>query len=701
MSNPKSLQVLIAEDDYLVGARIKQMVETIRHTVVGQAINGREAVEMTIAIQPDVVLMDIDMPELDGLEATQLIQEQCPTPVIVLTAYQTPELIERASGAGVGAYLLKPPMASEMERAFAIAMARFRDLMKLRRLNAELQAEILARKQSEEALRKSQALLRATGRIAHVGGWEFDVETREQDWIEEVYRSFMKHLPAAAFIENRDGHLVYANEHFAKIAGRELQDLIGRESHEFIPPDLVGEFQKENRSVLSEGRTLEIEHTFPGPLGPTHWLTYKFPIYRGEHPTFVGAVSLEITKRVRVEEALRESKHRLEETLAELKATQQQVLQQERLAAVGQLAAGIAHDFNNLLTSVIGSAELLQLNPDIAESAREDLARIVQQGQRGAHLVRQILDFARKTIRQPQSLDLVPLVKEATRFLARTVSENIHILLEVEADKLLIKGDPTQLQQMLTNLAVNARDAMPTGGTLRICLSRLILMPDQELPYPELTPGAWGVLSVSDTGVGIPAERLPHIFEPFFTTKGPGKRTGLGLAQVHGIVKQHEGHIDVTSQTRGGTTFTIYLPLRTTESFSSQKAPKELPRGVGQTILLVEDEREVLAINQTLLEHLGYRVLAATNSRQALALYTAHRNEIALVLTDMVMPEMNGLALMHFLKKHDPEVKVLMMTGYPSQSEEAKEMLAHGIIDWLQKPLTLTQLAQVVSRALQ
>ena len=387
--------------------------------------------------------------------------------------------------------------------------------------------------------------------------------------------------------------------------------------------------------------------------------------------------------------------------VTEEREVQQRIQQQERLAAVGQLAAGIAHDFNNLLTSIVGFAELLRMRADMPESAKRDLARIVGQGQRAAHLIRQILDFSRRSIIQQRPLDLVPFLKEATRFLERTIPESIHIVLEVAPGRYLVNADPTQIQQVLTNLAVNARHAMPTGGELRLRLSRLPLKAGKRAPFPGMRPGEWIALSVSDTGVGISPEVLPHIFEPFFTTREVGEGTGLGLAQVYGIVKQHDGYIDVESQAGKGTTVVIYLPpLAVWEEAPEEKVPTEIPRGHGQTVLLVEDEPEVLETARAMLKHLGYRVLTAANGQQALEVHAEHKHQIALVLSDMVMPKMGGLELYRLLRRRDPAIKMVMVTGYPL-GEEAKSPLPRGILGWVEKPFMVENLAQVLHQALE
>lgn len=380
---------------------------------------------------------------------------------------------------------------------------------------------------------------------------------------------------------------------------------------------------------------------------------------------------------------------------------QKRVQQQERMAAIGQLAAGIAHDFNNILTSMIGYAELVQLESTLTEAVHGDLQRITQQGQRAAYLIRQILDFSSQTISEKKPLDLALFLKETVKLLERTIPEYIDISLEAEPDEYTVTADLTQIQQVLTNLAVNARDAMPTGGAMHFHLSRLTAASKSGLPFPEMAPGDWIILTVADTGTGIPSEIQDQIFEPFFTTKEVGKGTGLGLAQVYGIVQQHGGYIQVQSRLGAGTTFSLYFPAHHAAPSGPTLEPSNriLPRGQGETLLVVEDDPAVVNVAQAMLTHLGYRVLTAANGYEALELYQQHQSKIALVLTDITMPQMGGVELAMTLRQKDPLLKIVALTGYPMEIG-SKEFLAQGILDWLPKPLKLNDLAQKINRLL-
>ena len=385
--------------------------------------------------------------------------------------------------------------------------------------------------------------------------------------------------------------------------------------------------------------------------------------------------------------------------VTEEQAVQEKVQRQDRLAAVGQLAAGIAHDFNNMLSVVMGTAQILQMRPDFPEAFKEDMNVVVAQGQRAAQLVRQILDFSRQTVAQRQAADLTPFLKETVKLLARTLPEHIRIVPEFGAGPYVVDANLTQLQQVITNLSVNARDAMPDGGNLRIGLSPLQVAEGKQPPVPGMAPGNWVVWTVLDTGTGMSPEVVARLYEPFFTTKAPGEGTGLGLAQVYGIVKQHKGFIDVASQPGAGTTFTIYLPQVVEEAKEKKAAEQAAPRGAGETILVVEDQEGVRKVVEGMLEGLGYRVITAGNGQEGLSAYDAHREQIGLVVTDMVMPQMGGLDLFAALKERNPDVRVVLMTGYASGGEGGA-LLPEDIAGLLSKPLSIEQVGQAVREAL-
>lgn len=384
------------------------------------------------------------------------------------------------------------------------------------------------------------------------------------------------------------------------------------------------------------------------------------------------------------------------EALEELKQTQEQLTQSQKMEAVGRLAGGIAHDFNNLLTVITGRAELLlsRLRPE--DRLRRDVELIQKTAQRAAGLVRQILAFSRKQVLQPEVLDLGVLVGNMGAILRRLIGEDIELVTQAAPDLGRVKADPGQLEQVILNLAVNARDAMPDGGRLTIEMVNVSLEQTYADRHVAVEPGSYVMLAVSDTGCGMDAETQSRIFEPFFTTKELGKGTGLGLSTVYGIVKQSGGNIWVYSEPGRGTAFKIYLPRvdETATSPESGAAPAATLRG-SATILLVEDEAELREIAREVLEASGYTVLEGRHGGEAILVSERHAGRIDLLVTDVVMPQMGGRALVERLAPLRPEMKVLYMSGYADQA-----IVHHGVLEpgtaLLQKPFTPDDLLRKV-----
>jgi len=969
----ENVRVLVAEDDYLVGTMTKGLLEETGYIVVGEAANGLEAVEMTQSLHPDVVLMDIKLPHMDGIEATRRIYESCPTPVVMLTAYDTLEMVEQASAAGAGAYLVKPPNVREMERAITIAIARFGDMMELRRLNAELRAEITERKEAEARIAHLNAVLRAIRNVNQLIAREKDldrllqgvceslIETRgyHNAWIalldeagglvtsaesglgedfsalveqlkrgeltacgqsalaqqnvvavkdplsactdcplaakyggrgamtvrlehggkvhgllavsvpaglvaDEEEHSLLKEVAGdiafalysveleeerrraeealrksearyRAVVEYQtdllsrfrpDGTLTFVNEAYCRYFGKQRDELIGSNIASYVLEEDREELADYLASFGPEKQVGRIEHRSVAAGGKIRWVQWiDRPIFdeRGDVIEY-QSVGRDITERKQAEDALRESEEKYRTILesiedgyyevdlagnlaffndslckmlgyspdemmglnnrefmgdetarpvyhtfnevyrtgkpakavdwalirkdgdrrlveisvslirnptgkptgfrgvardvTERKRAEERMQRQERLAAVGQLAGGIAHDFNNLLTTIMLYAQIPLGKRDLPPNLARAFETILSESHSAAELVQQILDFSRRSPIELHPMDLKSFIKEAVRVLERTIPESIHVLFEPGPEEYVVNADPTRVQQVLMNLAVNARDAMPGGGELRFELSRMQLKPDEEPPVAEMpllsSPpqagepalslskgiegGEWVCLAVSDTGTGIPPDVLDHIFEPFFTTKPEGRGTGLGLAQVYGIVAQHEGHIGVETEMGKGTIFRVYLPAYGMEAMEQVEEASAPPRGKGETILLVEDNEKLLEGGRGLLESLGYRALAAADGRKALEVYQT-AGEVDLVITDLVMPEMGGQQLVHELRQATPGLKALAITGYVMR-EDLEKLKDEGFLDVVYKPFDIDALARAVRRAL-
>jgi signal transduction histidine kinase/CheY-like chemotaxis protein len=377
------------------------------------------------------------------------------------------------------------------------------------------------------------------------------------------------------------------------------------------------------------------------------------------------------------------------------KKLEEQLIQSQKMEAVGRLAGGVAHDFNNLLMVILGHDEFLirKLHPD--DPLYRDAQAIQQAAERAAALTRQLLAFSRKQILQFRILNLNEVVEHVQGMLRRLIGEDIEMITVLDAALGNVKADPGQIEQVIMNLAINARDAMPRGGKLAISTANIEFPVPHYCKFETLPPGRYVMLSVSDTGVGLDAEMQAHVFEPFYTTKELGKGTGLGLSTVYGIAKQSEGCIDVDSQPGLGTTFKIYFP-RVEESMAAAAEPAPSSRLHGsETILVVEDSDMVRELITDALQMHGYKVLAARNGDEALRLFEQHQGPIHLMLTDVVMPKMSGQELFRRLAPLHPEMKVLYMSAYAEDVIGSREVLEQGI-NFIQKPFTLDMLLQTV-----
>jgi signal transduction histidine kinase/CheY-like chemotaxis protein len=386
------------------------------------------------------------------------------------------------------------------------------------------------------------------------------------------------------------------------------------------------------------------------------------------------------------------------ETEQTLHQAEEQLRHSQKLEAVGRLAGGIAHDFNNLLTAIIGYSELIEKR---GKGELKEHAQLIRKaGEQAAALTRQLLAFSRKQLLEPRVLDLNVLVHDMEKLLQRVIGESIHIIIDPIRGGARVKADPSQLEQVLLNLGVNARDAMPGGGTLRIATQEKELTEEEIIERAiDVIPGRYVLLIVSDTGSGMDDETRSRIFEPFFTTKGPGKGTGLGLATVYGIVKQSGGGITVESTPGQGCTFTIFLPASFAELDIAELPPVEQRTHGTETILVVEDEEVVRQLICTVLGEAGYNVICAESAEAAMQVARDRKESIHLLVTDIVMPGLNGPALARALSAHQPSIKILYVSGYSDNDISAQGVVDPGLVV-LQKPFTQQSLSLKVREIL-
>jgi PAS domain S-box-containing protein len=487
--------------------------------------------------------------------------------------------------------------------------------------------------------------------------------------------------PNLIFTKDRLGRFTLANKAMADAYGTTPEALIGKSDADVNPnAEQVERFRRDDLEVLETGRDKFIhEERITDATGQERWLqTVKRAIAAVDGTAnHVLGVATDITER---------------------KGLEIQVFQTQKLEAIGQLAGGVAHDFNNLLTVILGRCALLLLRLSPDASPRRDIDLIQKTAERAAALTRQLLAFSRKQILEPKVLDLNAVVPGIATMLQRLIGEDIELVYRPGAELGRVKADPGQLEQVIMNLAVNARDAMPDGGRITVETGNVELGEHYARQHVGVQPGRYVMLAVSDTGIGMDVATQARIFEPFFTTKAPGKGTGLGLSTVYGIVKQSGGNIWVYSEAGRGTTFKVYLP-RVEDAAGSVQVIRPAPGRGTESILLVEDEEEVRALAREILEGYGYTVFEARDVADAILIAERHTGPIHLLLSDVVMPQMSGRTLAERLAPLRPEMKALFMSGYTDNA-----IVHHGKLDsdasFVQKPFTPDALARKVREVL-
>ncbi|MFO0694064.1 MAG: ATP-binding protein [Polyangiales bacterium] len=537
-----------------------------------------------------------------------------------------------------------PRSFSEEEIAFAGSLADF----------AALALETEQRRLVEERLRAREEELRLALDAARMGTWSWDIATGSIHWSDRV------------------GGIFGLEEGYQP---RDFEDFAGR----IHPEDRDSVVSAIEGSVSGRLRDFAVVHRMLRPDGNLRFLECHGLVKRREDgsPERMMGTILDVTDRRRLEDQLQHS---------------------QKMESIGRLAGGVAHDFNNLLTAILGFAQLLSREVGDSTTARSHVRLIEEAALRAAGVTGQLLAFARKQPTKPRIVDVGALVRNLASLLRRLIGEDVRLVVEAADVPMLVRIDPVQLEQVIVNLAVNARDAMPRGGVLTIRVHSRSLTTDEAAEHAEATPGEYVLLSVSDTGVGMTSNTLAHVFEPFFTTKEPGKGTGLGLSTCYGIARQAGGHIEVRSSVGEGSTFEVFLPreLEAREADVDRPSVPGVPRGSG-TVLLVEDESLVRDLAATVLEEAGYEVLVADGPEQALALAADAAQRIDLVVTDVVMPDRGGPELVEALRAHRPGLGALFVSGYSAGLPSARDALPPGA-RLLPKPFTPQALAEEVQK---
>lgn len=511
-------------------------------------------------------------------------------------------------------------------------------------------------------------------------------------------------MPQPAQLFREDGLLLYANPAWEKLWSVPAASIVNLynafEVEQYEQMGLKKLMQKVREGETVRFPDFELDPQRLGLPGRSRWIrAWAYPIMN-KKTTHMVVINEDITEQIAMHTHAISNQQKFEQTINELHQTQKQLVMQERLSAIGQLSAGIAHDFNNILAVILLQSQLLQRQNDLPPDVRSRLNTIAEQSNKGAHLIQQILDFSRKSVIHPQPLDLKGWLYDFIDLMRRTLSATISIEYRHLEQECTIEADPASLQQVFMNLAFNARDAIGGNGRLSFTLD---WVPSQPEKFRDLVrqKGEHGYarVKVTDDGSGMSSETLERIFEPFFTTKTVGEGAGLGLAQAYGIVKQHYGFIDCESQPGKGSTFLLYLPLTTKKPSESDSAKQHDRSGNREVILLVEDHPSTRKTITDTLKALNYSVIIATNGREALEILTTHHDEIQVVLSDIVMPELGGIALRKEIHSSYPNIKVILMSGYAFKSDEVRDDAMLNMI-WLQKPFTIETISTLLRNTL-
>jgi PAS domain S-box-containing protein len=652
---------------------------------VQSAGNGAEALELLARERFDCILSDILMPVMDGFELCRRVKADPrfrEIPFIVFTAtYTGPQDEAFALRIGAARFLQKPCEPD-------ILVAAIREVLASAR-SAELAPSSIDAEEEEVLKLYNQRLVRKLEQKMLELEREIDARNRAEDILrrsESDYRRLFHSIRDALLVLDIHQRITNCNRAFVDLFGYPLEEMLGQH------PSFLFEDQARYDRLGTELRSLSDDSTRiyqirfrkkEGVVFPGEANVFRLYDDKGQMTGYIGLVR-DVTQGVEAE--------------TQRQQLAAQLLQAQKMESIGRLAGGVAHDFNNMLSVILGYAQMALNKTGPGQPVHEYLLQIADAAQRSAEMTRKLLGFARKQAIVPREIDLNQAVTGMLKMLRRLIGEKISLVWQPQEGIWPILIDPTQVDQILANLCVNARDAMDQGGTITISTGMVSLTESLPLSHGRLPAGEYVVLRVSDEGCGIEPSIREQIFEPFFTTKEEGKGTGLGLSTVYGIIQQNNGFIDVHSNPRRGTAISIYLPRHHPAPRESVGVETAVPRGRGETILVVEDEEGLLRSTSALLTSLGYTVLSASRPTEAIRLARAVPGGVHLLLTDMVMPELSGNELAQLLRTFFPGMHCLFMSGY-SDALAAEEQ--ENVQDQrLGKPFSLEELASAVNAAL-
>jgi PAS domain S-box-containing protein len=643
----KDARILIVEDVDTDAELIQRELRAAQVPFTSQRVDNRDHFKRALDdFKPDIVLSDYNLPQFSGPEAFRLVKALgIPIPFILVTGSLTEEVAVECMKEGVQDYILKTS---------------------LKRLPSAVLNALEKKKTEQEKVKTEQALRHS----------------------EELYRLITENTSDLICMLDKEGNYEYVSPSHQVMLGYTAEELNGKNCFSLVHPDDCERVKKSVLDSLQLSREERVDLRFKHHDGEwrdfegiCNWITDE-----QEQPQRTIIVSRDLTDRKNSEKAL--------------KASEEQLRQSQKLEAIGQLAGGVAHDFNNLLTVITGYSDLLIRSLDQNDPSRPRINEIRKAAERATSLTRQLLAFSRKQMLQPKLFNLNTLVTDMGKMLRRLIGEDIELTISTTSENTEINADPSQIEQVLMNLVVNARDAMPNGGKIMIETATVNIDKTYSSTHFAAQPGLYVMLAVSDTGCGMDAETQKHIFEPFFTTKDAGKGTGLGLSTTYGIIKQSGGNIWVYSEPSHGTTFKVYLPRATQTAHEEQLVEESKVINGNETLLLVEDEPQIRQMAYEFLTECGYKVLVASNGLEALSILEGYKDTVHLILTDLVMPHLNGRELADRVAELRPGTRVLFMSGYTNDA-----IVRHRVLDsstwFIEKPFSPEALARKIREVLE
>ena len=679
--------ILAVDDTSAVLALLVEMLSWEGY-LVRPVNSGEAALAVAAASPPDLILLDVRMEGMDGIEVCRRLkarEDSRNIPIILMSGFAEVEEWVAGLQAGAADYLYKPFRSEEL-------LTRVRTHLDLKRAKAEieqkavslsrttdhLEAEIAERQQVELELRRSLDHAERS-RLALLGALE-DQKLAETE--RERLTMAIEQAAEMVLVTDVQGAIQYVNPAFEAVTGYTRAEAIGSK------PSLLTSGVQDQAFYRALWDTITAGKIWHGRMVNKK----KDGTLYTEESTIspVRDAAGVVTSYVAVK---RDITHDLD--------LEAQLLQSQKMESIGRLAGGVAHDFNNCLNVIQGFTQLCLGRLDEGDPLAGDLAQVAKASERAAGLTRQLLAFGRKQVLQPEQIDLNQTIADMEKMLRRIIGEDIELALVLAPDLGQVKADPGQIGQVIMNLAVNARDAMPKGGTLTVETGNVELDAEHAARHEGVEPGPHVMVAVTDSGIGMDGQTLARLFEPFFTTKELGKGSGLGLSTAYGIVKQSGGSIVVHSEVGKGTTFKVYLPRDLSAPVATSARPRTIPRRAkgDETILVVEDEDALRRLATRLLEKAGYTVLSAADGEQALITCQRHAGKIDLLLTDVVMPRMSGKRLAERLAKLRPALKILYMSGYTDDA-----IVQHGVLEagtqFIAKPFSEADLTRKIRAVL-